>query len=340
MTRRRAELRNVPAALREKARPPVGVVLGSPAEVSHLVDALDAAEMVAFQMDLYPAGRIREALGDRARVETGADLWDLPTPLPTLVYLPAKGGERELKIDMIEQAYHILRPQGALVVWSPYEDDSFFPPQLKKVFGKVHAYPADEGTVFVCHRGADRPRRRHEVTFQARVGDGAPCRFLSRPGTFSYGRFDNGARALMETATIEPGNRVLDLGCGCGTNGVFAWQRCGPDGHVTFVDSNLRALALTEHNARTNGVGHFDTVATPSVEGLAAGSYDVVLANPPYFAQSAIARLFVERGADLLKEGGRFYLVTKQPSETATQMAEVFGELKAYERRGYVILSA
>jgi 16S rRNA (guanine1207-N2)-methyltransferase len=338
--RKKDELRQVPAALRERVRPPVGIVLGSPHEVAHLVDSLALPQVVCFQMDLYPAGRIRESLGEKVRVETGADLWDLPAECQTLIYLPALGGERELKIDMIEQAFHGLQPGGSLVVWSPYKDDSFFPAQLKKVFGKTHAYMSDSGSVLVCHRNGDRPRRRHEVTFQNKVGEGESCRFLSRPGTFSYGRFDSGARALMETAQIAPGQRVLDLGCGCGTNGIFAWQRCGPDGHVTFVDSNLRALALTEHNARANDVAHFDVVATPRVEGLPAASFDVILANPPYFAQSAIARLFVERGKELLSPEGKFYLVTKQPNETATLMAETFGNLEAFECRGYVILSA
>src|SRR5205085_10090469 len=144
--------------------------------------------IVCYQMDLYPAGRIKEMFGDRVRVETGADLWDLPAEFQTLIYLPAFGGERELKIDMIEHAFHVLQPGGSLIVWSPYEDDSFFPAQLKKIFGKPHTYTSDSGSVLVCHRNGDRPRRRHEVTFQNKLGDDAACRFLSRPGTFSYGR--------------------------------------------------------------------------------------------------------------------------------------------------------
>ena len=56
-----------------------------------------------------------------------------------MLYLPPRGGERELKIDMIEQAFHILRPHGTLLVWSPYETDPFFPNLLKKIFGRVHA---------------------------------------------------------------------------------------------------------------------------------------------------------------------------------------------------------
>jgi len=341
MTRRkRDDFREVPALLREKVKPPVGVLLGSPAEVAHLVESLDLTDVICYQMDLYPAGRIQEALGERVKVETLADLWDLTTPLQTLVYLPAQGGERELKIDMVEQAFHVLKSHGVLAVWSPYQEEELFPNLMKKVFGRAHSYPTDSGTLLTSHRDGDRPRRRHQVEYQAKVGGGPWCRFLTRPGTFSYGRFDNGARALLEVAEIDEGNRVLDLGCGCGTNGVFAWQRCGPGGHVTFVDSNLRALVLAEHNAKANGVTSFDVVATPRVEGLPDSSYDVILANPPYFAQSSIARLFIERGRDLLRPEGRFYLVTRQPNEAAQMIADVFGNVEAFECRGYVILSA
>src|SRR5207249_9422765 len=134
------------------------------------------------------------------------------------------------------QAFHVLRPHGTLVVLSPYEKELFFPGALKKVFGRVHAPAAGGGAVFWCEREGERPRRRHEVTFQVSGGDGPSFRFLSRPGVFSYGRFDNGARALVEVAEIRPDDAILDLGCGCGTNGVMAGLRAGPAGRVTFVD--------------------------------------------------------------------------------------------------------
>ena len=79
-------------------------------------------------------------------METPPDLWDLPADFQTAVYMPARGGERELKIDMIEQAFHVLRPGGALVVWSSYETDPFFPTLLKKVFGRVHEQSAPTPT--------------------------------------------------------------------------------------------------------------------------------------------------------------------------------------------------
>ncbi|HWY85548.1 MAG TPA: methyltransferase, partial [Gemmataceae bacterium] len=63
----------------------------------------------------------------------------------------------------------------------------------------------------------------------------------------------------------------------------------------------------------------------------------VVLANPPYYAQLAIARLFIERGKRCLKPGGRFYLVTRQVDHVFEIMEEVFGPVQGEERRGYVV---
>jgi 16S rRNA G1207 methylase RsmC len=176
------------------------------------------------------------------------------------------------------------------------------------------------------------------MTFQVRIGDGPSCRFVSRPGTFSYGRFDNGARALCEVMEIEPRDRVLDLGCGVGTNGVFAAQRAGPGGYIAFVDSNTRAAALAELNARSNVVANFQVFATAAIEGPTEDSFDVVLANPPYFAHSSIARLFVECAKKMLTPQGRFFLVTRQPEELGEVLLETFEEAEAIEHRGYTIL--
>jgi 16S rRNA (guanine1207-N2)-methyltransferase len=346
MPRKRKEVplsqRAVPELVRAKARPPLAVVLGSPAEVVQCLHAFDGIDATCYQMDLHQAERLGAEMAARqvsAKVVTAADLWDLPADFQSVLYLPPRGGERELKIDMVEQAFHILRSHGTFLVWSPYDTDPFFPTLLKKNFGRVHAPSLGEDTVLWCQREGDRPRRRHEMAFQARIAGGPPCRFISRPGVFSYGRFDNGARALAETMDVRPGDRVLDLGCGCGTNGVFAAQRAEANGHITFVDSNVRAVALADLNARENGVASFQTVASSRVEGLDGDTFDVVLANPPYYAGGAIAQLFIERGRTLLKPDGRFYLVTKQPSEVADWMMDGFEQVGAIMHRGYTILS-
>lgn len=328
------------AILGNKLKPPLGVVLGSPGEVAELVGVLPSSDVTCYQMDLFQADRLRVALkesGNFAEVVTAPDLWDLANPLQTLIYPVPLGGERGLKLDMIEQGFHALQPGGTFAVLSPYEKEEFFPQALKKVFGKVHRPMAGKNAVLWCQRDGARPRRRHEVTFQVRVSEEQSLRFLSRPGTFSYGRFDDGARALVEAIEVQEGDRVLDLGCGCGTNGIMAALRSGPSGFTTFVDSNLRALALTEFNAKNLGVPAFETIASCTLNELAPRSYDVVLANPPYYAHLAIARLFIEAGKRCLKRGGRFYVVTRQVDHVFEIMEQTFGPVQGEERRGYVV---
>ncbi|MBI2807337.1 MAG: methyltransferase [Planctomycetes bacterium] len=360
-------------AVATKLRPPFGILLGSPGEVAELLPALPEGDVACYQMDLYQADRLREHLGDqagRATIEMHADLWDTPLPSPagrgeegegeasdvldlpphprplsqgerggfqTLIYPVPHGGERALKLDMLEQAFHVIRPNGALIVLSPYEKEDFFQGALKKVFGKVHAPMDGDGKVLWALRTGERRRRRHEMTYHVRVDEQTSYCFVSRPGVFGYGFYDEGARALMEATELTEGQRVLDLGCGVGTNGILAARRIGPTGSVVFADSNVRAIALAELNARAIGVPNFETLVSHTLTELAPASFDAVLANPPYYAQGAIIRLFIERSQMLLRPGGTLYLVTKRVDTTWPTIQEFFPEPEMYENRGYVI---
>src|SRR5437016_465036 len=132
-------LTDLAAVVRDQFRGPLGVVLGAPRPVAELLASLPPVEgeIVCYQLDLFQADRLRQELAGHnvtARVVTAPDLWDLPDTFATLLYPVAEGGERMLKLDMLEQAFHVLRPHGQLVVLSPYEQDQFFPGALKKIY--------------------------------------------------------------------------------------------------------------------------------------------------------------------------------------------------------------
>jgi len=333
--------------------PPVCVVLGPPRPVTHLLGAMGGLETVCFQFDLHQAGRLRESLAEsnlQAEVVVHADLWDLPQRFQTVLFPASAHSDRELKLDIIEQAYHILVPGGHFITLSEYKKDSLFAKAQKKVFGKCGETPSsDHGTAFWSKKSsgsegepgkAERPRRRHEIEYHAKLADGPPLNFVTRPGTFSYGRFDAGSRAMIEIADIREGDSVLDLGCGNGSVGCLAAGKVGPKGHVTFIDSNLRSMALAELNAKANGITNATFVSATRLEGLNPGSFDVIMANPPYYAKSEITRLFIDGSRDLLRPGGRYSIVTKLPSEVVPMIFETYGECHTVENRGYVVIMA
>jgi 16S rRNA (guanine1207-N2)-methyltransferase len=332
------------ATVSKRVKPPVCVALGPPWPVANLVQALGGNETVCCQYDLHQADRVRECLaevGASAEVVVKPDLWDLEPRFETVLFPATAQADRELKLDVIEQAYHVLRPGGLLISLSEYEKDNQFAKWHKKVFGKCGETPASEnGMAFWSARGEDQKRRRHEVRFHAKLGDGPSMEFVSRPGTFSYGRFDNGSRAMIEVAEIREGDHILDLGCGTGAVGCLMAAKAGPTGRGTFIDSNLRALALAELNATANGIASPRFLAAIRLEGLGMDEFDVILANPPYYAKSEITRLFVEGARDLLRRGGRYYLVTKMPTAVVPMIFETFGDCSVIENRGYSVIMA
>jgi 16S rRNA G1207 methylase RsmC len=333
------------ATVAHRVQPPVCIALGPPWPVANLVKAIGGVSTTCAQLDLHQTARVKECLeevGTTAEVVAVADLWDLPPRFNTVIFPASAQADRELKLDVVEQAYHILAPGGLFLTLSEYEKDNQFAKWQKKIYGKCGETPASElGMAFFSTKTDDEPeRRRHEMTFHAKIGDGESMNFVSRPGTFSYGRFDNGSRAMLEIAEIREGDNILDLGCGNGAVGCLAAAQAGPKGGVTFIDSSLRALALAEMNAKANNIPNPRFLAATRLEGLGVNEFDVILANPPYYAKSEITRLFVEGTRDLLKPGGRYYIVTKMPTAVVPMIFETFGDCSVIENRGYSVVIA
>jgi 16S rRNA G1207 methylase RsmC len=333
------------ATVAHRVKPPVLIALGPPWPVANLVKALaiPESEITCAQFDLHQTDRVRECLaevGASAEVVAVPDIWDLPQKFNTVIFPASVQSDRELKIDVVEQGYHVLASGGLFLTLSEYEKDSAFAKLQKKIFGKCGETPSSEnGMAFFSTKTDDsNNRRRHEVTYHASIGEGRAMEFVSRPGTFSYGRFDSGSRAMLEVTEVHERDGILDLGCGNGAVGCLAGEMTGPQGKVTFIDSSLRAIALAELNAKANGITNTRFVTATRLEGLGAGAFDVILANPPYYAKSEITRLFVEGARDLLKPGGRYYLVTKMPTAVMPLIFDTFGDCSVIENRGYSVV--
>jgi arsenite methyltransferase len=79
---------------------------------------------------------------------------------------------------------------------------------------------------------------------------------------------------------LEPGERVLDLGCGAGTDSLVAAQMVAPHGTVTGVDMTPEMLAKARAAAGELGVGNAEFVEAEAERlPFADGSFDVVISN-------------------------------------------------------------
>ena len=101
----------------------------------------------------------------------------------------------------------------------------------------------------------------------ARVPESAVESFAGVANPFSLGR-------------LEPGELVLDLGSGAGTDSLVAAQMVGPAGSVVGIDMTPEMLAKARASAAELGATNLEFVEAEAERlPFADGSFDVVISN-------------------------------------------------------------
>ncbi len=70
------------------------------------------------------------------------------------------------------------------------------------------------------------------------------------------------ADAVLKLAAAQPGERVLDIGCGAGVTSLLLAEEVGPGGHVTGVDVSQPMLALARSRAHAKNIQFIEADAT------------------------------------------------------------------------------
>ena len=128
---------------------------------------------------------------------------------------------------------------------------------------------------------------------------------------------------------VEPGETVLDLGCGAGTDLLIAAQMAGADGRVIGVDMTPSMLTRARASANEMGLDERVELHESLIESLPLGdaSVDVVISN-------GVIDLVPDKDAVMaeidrvLKPGGRLQLadvvIHKEVSEDARKRIDLW----------------
>jgi SAM-dependent methyltransferase len=86
--------------------------------------------------------------------------------------------------------------------------------------------------------------------------------------------------AAMDRARVAPGERVLDVGCGCGQTSLQLAERVGAAGSVTGVDISAPMLARARERAAQLGASNLRFLEADAQEAkLGAAAFDLVFSR-------------------------------------------------------------
>ena len=147
-------------------------------------------------------------------------------------------------------------------------------------------------------------------------------RVTTREGTFK--------RTLLELAGVQPGEAVLDLGCGTGTLAIAQKRRC-PDARVVGLDADPAVLDRAGAKAAADSQAVELVEAFSTEMPFADASFDVVLSSLFFHhLEPGVKRTTLAEVARVLRPGGRLHVADwGKPSDPL--MRALFTTVRAFD---------
>lgn len=171
-------------------------------------------------------------------------------------------------------------------------------------------------------READQGLYGERKAFFNEVAEGWMDMLYKDPGTGQYTRHKDKFHRLFTLMPIRPGDRVLDVGCGCGILAPYLLERVGKEGVVFELDYAERMIAENQrlHTDERLRFIVSDIVHVP----LSAETCDAVIcfASFPHFDDKEAATRAM---AGLLRENGRLAVAHFESSQDIKSLHEKSG---------------
>jgi 16S rRNA (guanine1207-N2)-methyltransferase len=245
----------------------------------------------------------------------------------------------ELILDLLQQSHLALKTGGRCFV-SIEEEAPWVAEHVKKFFSNCSIRGQKKGSTLLMAQKKHELKalKVYQAEFTMTIPNGLPVTLTTLPGVFAHRRVDPGAQALAEVAISQPGDVILDMGCGCGSIGI-SLAKNQPTASVCFVDAHSRATAITQQNAFNNGLINYTVVL--SDQGIPPPPrFTLFVGNPPYYSHDRITDFFIRTAFETLLPEGRAYSVAKNAAHHLDYMKELFGNAEMIHRRGYQIVKS
>ncbi len=251
-----------------------------------------------------------------------------------------------------------LKPGGMLYLAGAKQGGMLSAQQdAEALFGRSQTLAYRKGNRLVACRSEAAPTQEpawmHEpgiapgswLQFEAALA-GRRLKLFSLPGVFSSDHLDDGTAMLLAHLPALDGERLLDLGCGCGPIGIAVGLLPGkpPALQVELIDSDLEAIACTQRNLQQAGLLRASAYPSDGIPAQKTAVYDWVLTNPPFHAgqQQAyhMALAFIAQSQRALVDGGRLLLVANRFLPYDKAMRQVFSavHILAQDNRYHLLL--